>query len=79
MKAPLTCLAVSSLTQVVVRVCARAGMARLGPHRIRRAAACGVLSASASMEDLGKLLPCQQQRTTNKCPAKLIGQLELRA
>jgi integrase/recombinase XerD len=64
MKAPFTGLAVSSVTQVVARACARAGVPRFGPHRIRHAAACGLLAAGASMEEIGQLLRHAQQRTT---------------
>ncbi len=64
MKAPFTGLAVSSVTQVVARACGRAGVPRFGPHRIRHAAACGLLSAGASMEEIGQLLRHAQQRTT---------------
>jgi integrase/recombinase XerD len=64
MKAPFTGLAVSSVTQVVARACARAGVPRFGPHRIRHAAACGLLSAGVSMEEIGQLLRHAQQRTT---------------
>jgi site-specific recombinase XerD len=64
MKAPFTGLAVSSVTQVVARACERAGVPRFGPHRIRHAAACGLLSAGASMEEIGQLLRHAQQRTT---------------
>jgi integrase/recombinase XerD len=64
MKAPFTGLAVSSVTQVVSRACERAGVPRFGPHRIRHAAACGLLSAGASMEEIGQLLRHAQQRTT---------------
>ncbi len=64
MKAPFPGLAVSSVTQVVARACERAGVPRFGPHRIRHAAACGLLSAGASMEEIGQLLRHAQQRTT---------------
>jgi site-specific recombinase XerD len=64
MKAPFAGLAVSSVTQVVARACERAGVPRFGPHRIRHAAACGLLSAGASMEEIGQLLRHAQQRTT---------------
>ena len=60
-KAPFTGLAV---TQVVARACGRAGVPRFGPHRIRHAAACRVLSAGASIEEIGQLLRHAQQRTT---------------
>jgi site-specific recombinase XerD len=64
MVAPFTGLATSSVTQVLARACARAGVARFGPHRIRHAVACGLLDAGASMEEIGQLLRHAQQRTT---------------
>jgi site-specific recombinase XerD len=64
MVAPFTGLAVSSVTNLVARACERAGVARFGPHRIRHAAACGLLGAGASMEEIGQLLRHAQQRTT---------------
>ena len=63
-KAPFNALAVSSITLVLGRACARAGVARFGPHRVRHAAACGLLQAGASMEEVGQLLRHAQQRTT---------------
>ena len=64
MKAPFGALAVSSITQVVARACERAGVPRFGPHRIRHAAACGLLAAGAPMEEISQLLRHAQQRTT---------------
>jgi integrase/recombinase XerD len=63
-KAPFNALAVSSVTLVLARACARAGVARFGPHRVRHAAACGLLQAGASMEEIGQLLRHAQARTT---------------
>jgi integrase/recombinase XerD len=63
-KAPFTGLAVSSVTVLVGAACARAGVARFGPHGIRHAAACDLLAAGASMEEIGQLLRHAQQRTT---------------
>lgn len=63
-KAPFTAMAVSSVTLVLARACQRAGIARFGPHRIRHAAACGLLDSGASMEEIGQLLRHAQQRTT---------------
>lgn len=63
-KAPFAGLAVSSVTLVLGRACARAGVARFGPHRVRHAAACGLLQAGASMEEISQLLRHAQQRTT---------------
>jgi integrase/recombinase XerD len=64
MKAPFTGLTGSAVTQVVGRACERAGVPRFGPHRIRHTAACGLLAAGASMEEIGQLLRHAQQRTT---------------
>jgi integrase/recombinase XerD len=64
LRAPFAGLSASALTQVLARGCARAGVARFGPHRIRHAAACGMLDAGASMEEIGQLLRHAQQRTT---------------
>jgi site-specific recombinase XerD len=63
-KAPFNALAVSSVTLVLARACARAGVARFGPHRVRHAAACGLLQAGASMEEISQLLRHAQARTT---------------
>jgi integrase/recombinase XerD len=64
MKAPFTGLTASAVTQVVGRACERAGVPSFGPHGIRHAAACGLLAAGASMEEIGQLLRHAQQRTT---------------
>lgn len=64
MVAPFHGLATSSVTQVLSRACARAGIARFGPHRIRHAVACGLLDSGASMEEIGQLLRHAQERTT---------------
>jgi site-specific recombinase XerD len=63
-KAPFTGLAVSSVTVLVAAACARAGVARFGPHGMRHGAACDQLAAGASMEEIGQLLRHAQQRTT---------------
>lgn len=63
-KAPFSGLAVSSVTVLVGAACARAGVPRFGPHGLRHAAACDLLAAGASMEEIGQLLRHAQQRTT---------------
>jgi integrase/recombinase XerD len=63
-KAPFTGLATSSVTVLVAAACARVGVSRFGPHGIRHAAACDLLAAGASMEEIGQLLRHAQQRTT---------------
>ena len=63
-KAPFGALAVSSVTGLVWRACERAGVPRFGPHRVRHAAACGLLASGAPMEEISQLLRHAQQRTT---------------
>ena len=64
MVAPFTGLATSSITGMVGRACARAGVSRFGPHGMRHAAACELLASGASMEEIGQLLRHAQKRTT---------------
>lgn len=64
MVAPFTGLAASSITALVGRACARAGVARFGPHGMRHAAACELLAGGASMTEIGQLLRHAQERTT---------------
>jgi len=64
MKAPFAGLTASAVTQVVGRACERAGVPPFGPHKIRHAAACGLLAAGAPMEEISQLLRHAQQRTT---------------
>ena len=54
----------SSITALVARACVRAGVPRFGPHGMRHTAACDLLAAGASMEEIGQLLRHAQQRTT---------------
>jgi integrase/recombinase XerD len=62
--APFSAMATSTVTVMVARACARAGVSRFGPHGIRHMAACDLLAAGASMEEIGQLLRHAQQRTT---------------
>lgn len=64
MVAPFNGLSTSSITGLVGRACARAGVARFGPHGIRHAAACQLLAGGASMTEIGQLLRHAQERTT---------------
>jgi integrase len=63
-KAPFTGLATASVTVLVGAACDRAGVSRFGPHRMRHAAACDLLAAGASMQEIGQLLRHAQQCTT---------------
>lgn len=63
-KAPFGGLAASTVTVLVGAACARAGVPRFGPHRIRHRVACDLLADGASMEEISQLLRHAQQRTT---------------
>jgi len=62
--APFNALATSTVTVMVARCCARTEVSRFGPHGMRHAAACDLLAAGSSMEEIGQLLRHSQQRTT---------------
>jgi hypothetical protein len=64
MVAPFTGLATSSITGLVGRACARAGVSRFGPHGMRHAVACELLAGGTSMAEIGQLLRHAQERTT---------------
>ena len=62
MVAPFARLGVPSVTCLTSRACARAGVARFGPHGLRlHAAACELLLGGASMEEIGQLLRHAEQ------------------
>jgi integrase/recombinase XerD len=55
-RAPHGPLTPGGVQSVVVRACARAGIAPAGAHRLRHTAATAVLRAGASLEEVGQLL-----------------------
>ncbi len=49
---------------VVREACRRAGIARVGAHRLRHTAATGMLRAGASLDEIGQVLRHPERRTT---------------
>jgi integrase/recombinase XerD len=54
--APYTALSASGISEAVARACARAGLKRLGPHRLRHAAATAMRRAGAPLLEIGQVL-----------------------
>lgn len=49
---------------VVHDACVRAGIAPVGPHRLRHTAATGMLRAGASLAEIGQVLRHRERKTT---------------
>jgi len=62
--APLTRLSPGNVSDVVKRACKRAGIARVGAHRLRHTVASELLSRGAGLVEIGQLLRHQDLRTT---------------
>ena len=62
--APLTRLSPGNVSDIVVRACKRAGIARVGAHRLRHTVASELLSRGAGLVEIGQLLRHQDFRTT---------------
>jgi integrase/recombinase XerD len=62
--APLVGLSPTGVTWVVYDACSRAGVARVGAHRLRHSAATAVLRAGGSLTEVGQLLSHRRMATT---------------
>jgi len=62
--APLVGLSPGGVTWVVYNACARAGLSRVGAHRLRHTAATAVLRAGGSLTEVGQLLSHRRMVTT---------------
>jgi len=62
--APLTRVSPGNVSDIVVRACKRAGIARVGAHRLRHTVASELLSRGASLVEIGQVLRHQDLRTT---------------
>ncbi len=62
--APVEGLNRSTIGWVVRAACDRAGLARVGAHRLRHSAATGMLRQGASLGEIGLVLRHRQQKTT---------------
>jgi integrase/recombinase XerD len=63
-KAPLVGLSSGGVTAIVVRAGARAGLAPIGPHRLRHTAATEMLRTGASLPDIGQVLRHRRLQST---------------
>jgi site-specific recombinase XerD len=52
------------VTWVVYNACDRAGLPRVGAHRLRHTAACELLAAGASLSEVGQVLRQRRLGTT---------------
>jgi len=64
MTAPLQGLAPHTIGWIVREACTRAGLARVGAHRLRHTAATEMLRAGASLAEIGQVLRHREQKTT---------------
>jgi integrase/recombinase XerD len=62
--APHRALGASGITQIVYRACDRAGLARIGAHRLRHATATGMLAAGAPLSEIGQVMRHHSRQTT---------------
>jgi integrase/recombinase XerD len=63
-KAPRGELDRSAIAWVVRAACDRAGLPRVGPHRLRHTAATEMLRRGASLREIGQVLRHREQKTT---------------
>ena len=63
-RAPVGGLGRDSVGDVVVHACERAGLPRVGPHRLRHSAATAMLRGGASLAEVGQVLRQVQASTT---------------
>jgi integrase/recombinase XerD len=63
--APIRALSSDAVGSLVYRACARAGVARVGPHALRRALATETLRAGAPMSEVAQLLRHVDQATSS--------------
>ncbi len=63
-RAPYRPLTPGAVRQIMARACERAGLARLGAHRLRHTVATNALRAGASLTEVGQLLRHRSQLST---------------
>jgi site-specific recombinase XerD len=63
-RAPMGGLGRDSVGDVVAHACERAGLPRVGPHRLRHSAATAMLRGGASLAEVGQVLRQVQAATT---------------
>jgi site-specific recombinase XerD len=64
-RAPHRALSSGGVSAVVWHACERAGVDRVGAHRLRHSAATGMLAAGGSLDEIGQVLRHQRRDTTS--------------
>jgi site-specific recombinase XerD len=64
LRAPHRALTPGAVGQIVLRACERAGLAPVHAHRLRHTAACQMLGAGASLQEVGQVLRHRRIETT---------------
>jgi integrase/recombinase XerD len=64
LRAPHRALTPGAVGQIVLRACQRAGLAPVHAHRLRHTAACQMLGAGASLQEVGQVLRHRRAETT---------------
>jgi len=67
----------SGVADVVCHACERAGLPRVGPHRLRHSAATAMLAGGASLTEVGQVL--RQVRVATTAIYAKVDRLALRA
>jgi site-specific recombinase XerD len=62
--APVTAVSRATINDLLVRACRRAGIPRVGAHRLRHTVASELLSHGAGLREIGQLLRHQDLGTT---------------
>jgi len=63
-RAPIRPLTGGSVRAIMARACARAGLPRIGPHRLRHTLATDLLHAGASLAEVGQVLRHRSELST---------------
>jgi integrase/recombinase XerD len=63
-RAPHRALSSEGVSAIVQRACQRAGLARVGAHRLRHSAATAMLRAGSSLDEVGQVLRHERRATT---------------
>ncbi len=77
--APRTGISTKTISGVVRCACERAGLAPIGPHRLRHTAATEMLRGGASLAEVGQVLRHQHQETTSIYAKVDLGSLAMLA
>ena len=78
-QAPITGLSRAGVGDVVCRACERAGLPRVGAHRLRHTAATGMLRGGASLTEIGQVLRHAGSNSANTAIYAKVDRVALRS